>query len=408
MKRHTALFLAVPTIVALALTACGPKAPSGGAGTPAGAVTAPSAADRAAVATSVARAALIRPGDRVLITGSVRDADLLEDLAVETMKLGGQQLISIGSDRLGRRSYDEVPTSFDTLSQTLGLALVNTFDVQLSVDIGESDSAFAGVPPARIAARAKAGVPVNNAFLRRGVRAVNVGNGLYPTAALARRLGVAHSDLASVFWRAVAVAPESLQARGAAARAALAGGRRVTVTAPNGTNVSFDVVGAKTFLSDGALAPQAPRQGIAAWATWLPAGELVAVPVTGTAEGKIVIDKVVVRGTEVAGLTLMFSRGRLTAMTATSGIEPLQASYDAAGGAKDLFGYIDLGLNPEVRLPLSTGGLVWMAAGAVTVAFGENQYVGGSNVSDFALAGAIGGATVSVDGRAIVENGVLK
>lgn len=408
MKRHTPAFLAVPTIFALALSACGPKAPSGGAGTPAAAVTAPSAADRAAIAASVARAALINSGDRVLIYGSVRDADLLEDLAVETMKLGGQPLIAIGSQRLGRRSYDEVPASYDTLSQTLDLALVNTFDVQLSVDIGESDTAYAGVPAARIAARAKAQVPVNTAFYRRGVRTVNVGNGLYPTAALARRLGVAQSDLANVFWRAVAMAPESIQARGAAARAALTGGRRVTITAPNGTNFSFVVDGAKTSLSDGALTPQALRQGGASRYTWLPAGELLAPPVAGTAEGKIVIDRAVVRGTEIAGLTLMFSRGRLTSMTATSGIEPLQASYDAATGAKDQFASIDLGLNPQVRLPLNTGRIVWMAAGAVTVGFGDNQGVGGSNVSDFGMSGAIAEATVLVDGRAIIENGVLK
>jgi leucyl aminopeptidase (aminopeptidase T) len=408
MKRRTPALPAVPTFLALALAACAPKAPSGGSGTPAAAVTVPSAADRAAVAANMARAALIESGDHVLITGSVRDAELLEDLAVETMKLGGQPLIAMGSQRLGRRSYDEVPASFDTLTPTLDLALVNTFGVQLSVDIGESDSAFAGVSPERIAARSKAQVPVGTAFVRRGVRTVSLGNGLYPTAVLARRLGVPQSDLANVFWRAVAMAPESIQARGAGARAALAGGRRVTITAPNGTNFSFAVDGAKTALSDGALTAQGLRQGGAARYTWLPAGELQAPPVVGTAEGKIVIDKVVVRGTDVVGLTLLFSRGRLTSMTATSGLEPLQASYDAAGGAKDSFAGIDLGLNPEVKLPLNTGRIVWMAAGAVTIGFGDNQGTGGSNVSDFSMFGAIPGATVSVDGRAIIENGVLK
>lgn len=408
MKRHTPAFLAVPTILTLALAACGPKAPSGGTGTPAAAMTAPSAAERAAVAASMARAALIKSGDHVIIFGSVRDADLLEDLAVETMKLGGQPLIAIGSQRLGRRSYDEVPASFDTLTPTLDLALVNTFGVQLTVDIGESDSAYAGVPPARMAARSRAQAPVNAAYHRRGIRVVNLGNGLYPTAVAARRLGVTQSDLSGVFWRAVAVAPESIRVRGETARAALAGGGRVTITAPNGTNFSFVVDGAKTVLSDGALKPQAQRPGTADRVTWLPAGELQAPPMPGTAEGKIVIDRAVVRGTDVVGLTLMFSRGRLTSMTATSGLEPLQASYNAAGGAKDQFSFIDLGLNPQVTLPQNTGRVVYMAAGAVTLGFGDNQWIGGANVSDFGMDGAIAGATVTVGGRAIVENGVLK
>lgn len=408
MKRHTPAVLAVLIIAALAVAACGRKAPSGSTGTTAATPTAPSASDRAAVARSVASAALIKSGDRVIISGSVRDADLLEDLAVETMKLGGQPLIALGSQHLDRRSYDEVPASFDTLTPTLGIALANSFEVQLGVDYGESDSAFAGVSPARIAARSKANAPANAVFYRRGVRGVNVGNGLYPTAQLARRLGVPQSDLANLFWRAVAMAPDSIRARGAAARAALAGGRQVAITAPNGTNFHFVVDGSKVALSDGALTPQGLRQGGAARYTWLPAGELQAPPVAGTAEGKIVIDKVIVRGTDVIGLTLNFSRGRLTSMTATSGIEPLQASYDAAGGAKDQFAGIDLGLNPQITLPLTTGRIVWMAAGAVAVGCGDNQGNGGSNVSDFGMWGSIAGATVTVDGRAIVENGALK
>jgi hypothetical protein len=99
---------------------------------------------------------------------------------------------------------------------------------------------------------------------------------------------------------------------------------------------------------------------------------------------------------------------RLSSADAGFLLRILRSGDVTAAGAKDLFGYIDLGLNPEVRLPLNTGRVVWMAAGAVTAAFGENQYVGGTNVGDFALAGAIAGATVSVGGRAIVENGVLK
>src|SRR2546430_10705319 len=52
----------------------------------------------------------------------------------------------------------------------------------------------------------------------------------------------------------------------------------------------------------------------------------------------------------IRGLTLVFSQGKLTGMTAASGLAPLQATYDAAGSGKDRFGVIDIGLNPEVDL----------------------------------------------------------
>ena len=306
--------------------------------------------DLQAVARNLVQAGMVKTGDKVLITGSVRDEALMEHIAIETMKAGGQPLISLSSDNLTRRSFDEVPASYDTLPPTLGLALVNTFDVQILLDVGEADDILSGVPQGRQAARAKANEPVNQAFFQRNVRLVNLGNGQYPTATLSRRLVV----------------------------------------------------------SDGAITPEKLKQGGAAASTWLPAGELILPAVAGTAEGKVVIDKMLWNGQEVRGLTLAYSKGKLTSMTAASSIEGLKARYDAAGDGKDQFGWIDIGLNPETRLPVGTGRIVWTAPGAVTVGLGDNRGFGGTNASDFGLATQIGGATVKADGKMVVDKGALK
>jgi leucyl aminopeptidase (aminopeptidase T) len=324
------------------------------------------------------------------------------------MKLGGQPFISISSDRLTRRSYDEVPATFDNESPTLGLALANVFDVQLGVDVGEAEDVLAGVPPARIAARNKAGDPASKAWYRHNIRQVYLGNGLYPTVTLATRLGMPQADLAHLFWQAAGMPAESIRARGAAAYAAVSGGKQVTMTAPNGTNLTFTVAGSKATLSDGALTPEKVRRGGFSVYTFLPAGELIAPTVAGTAEGKLVIDKLVWNGTDVTGLTLVFSKGKLTSMTAASGLDPLKASYDASSGAKDQLAFVDVGLNPEVKLPLTTGRIVYMESGALTVGLGDNQALGGTNVSDFGLAGALSGATLTVDGKTVLDHGVLK
>ena len=360
------------------------------------------------VAKNLAQAGLIKPGDRVLVAGSVRDAALLEDLAIETMKLGGQPLIAIGSDKLARRSYDDVPASYDSAPSTLGMAVANMFDVQIAVDVGESDSALAGVPAARIAARAKAGLPVSQAFLKRNVRLVSLGNGLYPTAQTASRLGVPMATLAEMFWRATAVAPEVIRAKGDSVRGVLAGAKAVTVSAANGTQITFSTDAARGFVSDGAISPDKMKQGGAAAQTWLPAGELLIPVVPGSAEGKLVVDKYIYQGSVISGLTMVFSKGKLTSMTATSGIDALKAAYDASSGGKDLLSYLDLGLNRDVKLPLNSGRIVWMAAGAVTLGTGDNTGWGGTNVSDFGLALPLAGATVSIDGKPVIENGVLK
>lgn len=364
--------------------------------------------DLQAVARNLVQAGMVKTGDKVLITGSVRDETLMEHIAIEVMKAGGQPMISLASERLFRRSYDEVPASYDTLPPTLDLAIVNTFDVQILVDVGEADDILAGVPQARRAARAKAGEPVTQAFFQRNARLVNLGNGLYPTATLSRRLGVPQSELATTFWKGAGVPAQTLRTSGEAVRTTFAGSKMVTLTHANGTNLTFGVDAGRAFVSDGAITPEKLKQGGAAANTWLPAGELILPATAGTAEGKVVIDRMLWDGQEVRGLTLVYSKGRLTSMTAASNIEDLKARYDAAGGGKDQFGYIDIGLNPETKLPLGTGRIVWTAPGAVTVGLGDNRGFGGTNASDFGLATQIGGATVKADGKTVVENGALK
>ena len=391
-------------ITIAALAACSGANPP----TPAAKDAAVSAADLNAVAKSMVVSALVKEGDKVQISGSVRDVALLENLAVETMKAGGQPLITISSDQLARRSYDEVPVSFDSQPQAVGMALANVFDVQLSVEVGDTENVLAGVPPARIAARAKAGVPVNEAILKRGVRSVNLGNGLYPTAALAAHLGKPQSEVATIFWKAATVSPEAIRMKGEVMRASLAAGKQVTLTSASGTHLILGVLAARGFVSDGAITPEKVQQGNAATQTWLPAGELLVPAALDTADGKVVVDKLVFQGAMIDGLTLAFSRGKLTSMTAKSGLDALEALYKASSGAKDQFAYIDIGLNPEANLPTNTGRVVWMAPGGVTIGLGDNTGWGGTNVSDFGLAGAVATATLSVDGKTLIENGMLK
>jgi leucyl aminopeptidase (aminopeptidase T) len=364
--------------------------------------------DLQAVARNLVQAGMVKTGDKVLIAGSVRDEKLMEHIAIETMKAGGQPMISLASDSLTRRSYDEVPASYDSLPATLNVALINMFDVQIQLDVGEAEDLLSGVPQSRQAARAKANEPATQAFFERNVRLVNLGNGLYPTATLSRRLGVPQPELASTFWKGASVPAQTLRTNGETVRTAFAGAKQVTLTHPNGTNLTFAVDAGRAFVSDGAITAEKVKQGSAAASTWLPAGELILPSAGGTAEGKVVIDKMLWNGQEVRGLTLTYSKGRLTSMTAASNIDNLKARYDAAGGGKDQFGYIDIGLNPETKLPVGTGRIVWTAPGAVTLGLGDNRGFGGTNASDFGLATQIGGATLKADGKTVVENGALK
>ncbi len=122
----------------------------------------------------------------------------------------------------------------------------------------------------------------------------------------------------------------------------------------------------------------------------------------------MVIDKILWDGRVLEGLTLNYSRGRLTSLTARSDIAGLRARYDAAGGGKDQFAYVDIGLNPQSKFTVGSGQVVWTVPGSIVVGLGDNRTFGGTNASDFGLASQLGGATLKVDGRVVIENGQLK
>jgi len=165
---------------------------------------------------------------------------------------------------------------------------------------------------ARRVARNKAAQPINEAFYKRNIRSVNLGNGLYPTATLSRRIGVPQANLAIAFWRAAAVSPTSLRARGNALRQTFANGKVVTLTAPNGTNISFRVDLDRALISDGAITDERVKQGSAAASTWVPAGELIIPAADESANGKVVVDRYLWDGRMIRGLTLVFDKGLLT------------------------------------------------------------------------------------------------
>ena len=415
MTNHRSIPRALVIMPFLAVAACNTTksapevAQQGTAAGDVAAIATPTNAEIAKAAASLTASVPIKPGDRVLINGGVRDARMLEDIAVEVMKRGGRPLVTLASERLARLSYTDVPASYDTLPQTFGDALAQIEDVVITVDNGGSDSVLAGVAPERISARIKRGQTANETFIKRKVRFTNLGNGLYPTTDLAKKLGVTQPQLSEIFWGAVVVPADTIRARGEALRAAFASGKPVTLTSANGTNLTFRVLPAQVAISDGVVTPEEATKGTQNAGTYLPAGELMTAVAPLSAEGKLVIDKLIVQGTDVTGLALTFTKGKISAMTATTGLDAAKKLYDVATGTKDQLGWFDIGLNPAVKLPTATGHIIWMASGNVTAGIGDNQGFGGTAVSDLAgMLGAVSQPTITIDGKVFIDKGVLK
>ncbi|MCX6261375.1 MAG: aminopeptidase [Bacteroidia bacterium] len=356
----------------------------------------------------VNQCAKIHEGEIVFINGGAREIELLEDIAINVRKLGAFPLVTIGSDRMTRRMYTEVPVKYDSQIPELSLKLLSFVTAIISVDYSETTGLLADIPPERFITIGKTSAPVNELLVNRNVKGVTLGNGLYPTEAQAKQFGLTQKELSDIFWNGVNVDYPKLEATGKAVKTILSGGKEVQITNANGTDIKMRIENRQVLVSDGSLSDEDLQRGYAASQVYLPAGEVFLAPVSGTAEGKVVVDRLFYQDKEITGLTLTFQKGKLTSMTAKSGIEPFKAIYDAAESGKEEFAYIDLGINPDVHIKSNSKLVAWMPAGMITVGIGNNIWAGGGNKNPFGYSFFLPGSTIKVDGKILVENGILK
>ena len=417
MTRHTASMLALALACVLS-SACQKQETPAAASTPAD----PSPADATPAAPPappvdlellaqrlVANAA-VKEGDAVIISGRTHDAELLENIALHVRQLGAFPMIEYTSDRLAKRMFFDVPAQFDTQAPALDLKLAGVFNVLIALDNGTSENLFEGADPQRVAARSQAGEAVGQELMKRNVRQVQVGNGLYPTAWRAKRMGMSEADLGKTFWEGVNVDYGALQSRGQAVKGALAAGNELHVTHPNGTDYRLRIQGRPVLVSDGIISPEDIKQGGAALQVFLPAGEVYTTPVAGTGEGRIVATRDYFRGQAIDNLAVTVAGGKVTALTGDGpGFAPLKAEFDAVTDPrKNEVSFIDLGINPNVRLPVASQVGNWVPAGTVTMGLGNNTWAGGNNSLAYGVTFFLPGSTVTLDGQVIVDKGELK
>ncbi len=359
--------------------------------------------------TIVNRSAPLREGDLVLISGGGADQQLLEDVAVNVRKVGAFPLIVLESDRLTRKLYTEVPDRFDTQAPGFMSRLSEFIDATISIEYSQDLGLLADVPAKRIAARAKAAQGIEKSMLDRGVVSVHLGNGLYPSEDRAKEFGISYDELSKIFWSGVNTDVKKLQATAERVRDALAAGRVVKITAPNGTDLTLEIARRPVFASDGVITEEERNSGGAACQVWLPAGEVYLAPVPGTAQGTFVADSFSYEGKPIDGLTLKFEKGKLTSFTAKkdADLKLLRERYNAAPAGKELFGGLDLGINTSVKAPAGSRFVSWVAAGTISIGAGNNIWAQGDNDVPFGIYAHLPGGTLTVDGKPLIENGKL-
>lgn len=361
--------------------------------------------DYAAIAEKVvSTTANVKEGEIVEITVGPNELGLAEELAVAVRKRGAYPLITYWSEAASKKEIAAVPEKYDAQPPKLAIAMANLVNVHIIVPPVRDSSLFDAMSPERRAKLGKTNALIVSAERKKNQRVIELDNGFAPSATRAKNNGVSEADMTKLFWDGVSADYTAVGEKCKALQDALAKTTEVHVTAANGTDIKLKVKGKKSMTSDGVTTDAEIKAGGPAVQVWLPAGEVYVAP--AGADGKIVDDRLLWNDKEITGLSLDVKAGKVTAMAAKSGLDAAKPLYDAAPAGKDLIGVLDFGCNPSIK---NTAKLeTWVAAGTVSIVVGGNVWAGGTNAIGFDLPLKLPGTTVTFDGKAVIENGVLK
>jgi leucyl aminopeptidase (aminopeptidase T) len=362
--------------------------------------------DYQAIARLMVRDAVaVKDKDAVLILGDKTKIPLMEALAVEVAKAGGYPHMVLDSPEAANRILTEVPLSYLESPNKMMLNEVKKIDVLIALSAVDDPATFARVPEERVALARKSGQEIGDTINARPIRTVALGNPLMPTPAVARHYGVPLETLEAQFWDSVNAPHAEIEATGNLVRQALTGGRAVRITTPAGTDLRLSLLpDRKILLSDGRIhaEPAGKPEEV-----WLPAGEVFTAPDATSANGTVVVPLADYRGIKIRNLRLTFTNGRVTNLEATQNAEALKAALAQSSGDKDLFAFLDIGVNPRSKRIPNSDYATFPMAGMVTIGIGQAPWAESPNQSEFGQEFFIPGATLEVDGRSIVKSGKL-
>ena len=198
--------------------------------------------------------------------------------------------------------------------------------------------------------------------------------------------------------------PSAIGTVGARTARALARGRELRITAPNGTDVRLRLRRRIPWVDDGRVDHLDRRRRRVV--TTVPGGTVVVAVDERSAQGTAIADQPsFLSAGRADGGQWDLERGRLREFWYTNGTEAFEAEFGSAPAGREVLGLFALGLNPALSAGIPQAEDA--RAGTVTLAIGGNSAYGGSNACRFLSWITLGEATVALDGAPLVDRGEL-
>jgi aminopeptidase len=348
----------------------------------------------------------VKEREGVLITGDASKIPLMEAIAVEVAKQGAFPHMVLESQNVTKRIMTEAPMEYLETPNAMTIAEFKKADVMIALSSNQDPTNLAKVPEERMALVRKAGQAVTDIMYSRPLRTVALGNPTMPSAATARFYGVPLAEMEARFWQAVNTPHAVIEENSQRVKGALASGNEVRIRSQEGTDLRFNLADEKgVHVSDGQIHSQPverPEQ------VWLPAGEVYTVPEATSVNGTVFVPLAEYRGIKIRDLRLTFVNGKVTKIEAAQNAEALKQALAQSSGDKDVFSFLDIGVNPNSRMIGNSNYCTFEMAGMVTIGIGQAPWAPGcTNQSEFEQEFFIPRATLEVDGRPIVKDGKI-
>ena len=147
----------------------------------------------------VETSASVKPGDVVVVAGGKHTTELMEAVAVEVYKAGGMPTLFLGTDRLNRVRFAEMPEQYLGQEPKFFAEWLKHIDVWIGLPNTENPKAvFADIPEKRMAKSSKAARVVRDMLNDAKIRVVIIG---YPTAEVAADNGLEFSTYRTCIGR---------------------------------------------------------------------------------------------------------------------------------------------------------------------------------------------------------------
>jgi aminopeptidase len=305
----------------------------------------------------------VRPGDKVLLNGSVVAMPLVTETYRQILRAGGHPLVQLSDDSLSEILYQEgddeqlmhIPDSMRLI--------IETYDCIINIRGTDNTRSLSAIDPEKQQLVQSARSQLMATYMERAAKGELrwVGT-LFPTNAYAQEADMSLTDYEDFVYRACHANKEDPIAEWMAVRNNqqrlvdwLAGKEKVVIKGPN-ADLQLSIAGRTFVNSDGTRN--------------MPSGEIFTGPVEDSANGWVRFTyPAIVAGREVAGVELNFDKGRVVGASAKKNEEFLLKAIDTDPGARFL-GEFAFGTNYSIdRFTKSIlydekiGGTIHMALG---------------------------------------------